>query len=916
MPSLIPDNAGAVMAGFGAAITLAAGKAIKLSAALEMNKISFTTMLGSAQAADAMLNKLATLAAGSPFGFNELVESSKKMLGLGVAAQNVLPWLTTIGDTVSAFGGGTAQVQSISDAFAKMLAQGTMAADQMNRLSDAGVPGWKLLAEVLNVDVATAMKMAEQKSIDTGSAIQGMMDKMSTRYAGSMQKASNTVTGQLSNMGDVATQIATKMGTSISKGLDLTSALGKANKQLDEFSQRIDSVGITKAMTDLIPDQVIVASMTAVTAYSAARFIPAMAAIRNAFLSARIAAIAFSASLGPLGWAVVGLTAVGTELYIQSQKTENQLELLNVAIEQEANYMSDTNEEANTLINKLREITGAAKMAEDQLAKVAGMADFRRSEDTNILPAIVPTSPPPGGGGGQTEKEARQIVRAQADYEIAVARDKASLLIDTIKSQEEEMDRQRKNGLSGVREYWSKRETEDANGLAVIKAYWDKRNSLEISGVNAELDALKKEKTAIESQIAETSDPSETIALKRELLGVTTDITLKERELGTVLKNNTQLAADESMSFITKYAELLNSTKKTMADMNTSNAMQGLKGSAKGYAEIENEKITRLKAVQDVVDGWSKGFATIKDEYGVTITDTVEMEKWRAQQNEAINIQSLDRKNEYYQTASDIRADIDAAYRANSLTALRAALTAENAIRLSNYEAQQTMMETWQSAYLAAHSTTAQLVADLYAGAFDGLQTAISGMLDGTKTVSDAFTELGKTMLKVVTDYVAQWLAGRIMMAIFGESTMATETAAGVAAGAAMAAAWAPAAAAVSLATFGANAGPAIAGITAANVTAMGFAIPALASGGITTGPTLAEIGEGKYKEAVLPLNKKVFERLGLTGGSAGGPSNQLIMNIHALDGKSVERWLESSGGRKIKRYFASQAREFVPAEV
>ena len=49
--------------------------------------------------------------------------------------------------------------------------------------------------------------------------------------------------------------------------------------------------------------------------------------------------------------------------------------------------------------------------------------------------------------------------------------------------------------------------------------------------------------------------------------------------------------------------------------------------------------------------------------------------------------------------------------------------------------------------------------------------------------------------------------------------------------------------------------------------------IPALASGGITTGPTTALIGEGSEQEAVLPLSK--LSNLISTGSVSGGRSSE-----------------------------------------
>jgi hypothetical protein len=49
--------------------------------------------------------------------------------------------------------------------------------------------------------------------------------------------------------------------------------------------------------------------------------------------------------------------------------------------------------------------------------------------------------------------------------------------------------------------------------------------------------------------------------------------------------------------------------------------------------------------------------------------------------------------------------------------------------------------------------------------------------------------------------------------------------------------------------------------------------IPALAEGGIATGPTLALIGEGKGPEAVIPLDKLE----GMMGGDFGNGQNVVV---------------------------------------
>jgi hypothetical protein len=90
-------------------------------------------------------------------------------------------------------------------------------------------------------------------------------------------------------------------------------------------------------------------------------------------------------------------------------------------------------------------------------------------------------------------------------------------------------------------------------------------------------------------------------------------------------------------------------------------------------------------------------------------------------------------------------------------------------------------------------------------------------------------------------------------------------------------------------------------------------AIPGLAEGGITTGPTLAQIGEGKYQEAVLPLNKRAFEKAGLTSKEQKQQPNFIFSpNFTTLDQKSFRRWLDDGGGDEMIGWMRKAYGEFV----
>lgn len=234
---------------------------------------------------------------------------------------------------------------------------------------------------------------------------------------------------------------------------------------------------------------------------------------------------------------------------------------------------------------------------------------------------------------------------------------------------------------------------------------------------------------------------------------------------------------------------------------------------------------------------------------------------------------------EYYTQCKDIQANIDEAYRALDMERLQEVLTEEAAIRLNDMEAQKTMMDTYQEAFLQAHMTTAQLVSDLYSTALGGLSTAFTNILTGAKSAKQAFTELGKSMIKVIAQYFAKQAAGMIVSHVMGQSLQKKEAASSAAMASSALAAWAhvavayetvhPGAAARALGsvtgilTSAAALGTTLLATTTGSGGESGGAkIQGYAKGGYFTRPTLGIIGEGVDDEVALPLNRAVFRNI------------------------------------------------------
>lgn len=325
-------------------------------------------------------------------------------------------------------------------------------------------------------------------------------------------------------------------------------------------------------------------------------------------------------------------------------------------------------------------------------------------------------------------------------------------------------------------------------------------------------------------------------------------------------------------------------------------------------------------------------------EFELSADGQISYEKMKNEELLAVQDEYAKKALQQYTDLVNEKYAIDEAMRTQNFEALQAALTDEYIAEQQHYDLKKQLLEEWKQAVFDAHWNGQQVMFDAAQAGLDSFQNSISGLIQGTTTLMQTFQNLGKAILKTIADSVAQWIAGQIKQAVFGKMLAAQQAATGTAAANAQYPAWAALAQQVSMATGGASA---IAGMAAwsANTAAgaaqtatqsafsgmfnsgsSGFSsnlsLPKLASGGVAYGSTYAEIGEGKYKEAVLPLSESTYDEIG--GGIAranGGGAGSITFNVSAMDAQSFGTWLENSAGRSLRQFLVNQDREFIATE-
>ena len=402
-----------------------------------------------------------------------------------------------------------------------------------------------------------------------------------------------------------------------------------------------------------------------------------------------------------------------------------------------------------------------------------------------------------------------------------------------------------------------------------------------------ETDELEKSRSANENYERDKTRLAELYAQKR--LDALSEEQAKAREL-------MNKARDLSFDAVTAKLTLYGSKQEQEVMKMQSDMEKAVASIDDKYAKLSqdfisltaSEKTVFLNALKE------KGIA-----YEQTSANEIAFEKQANLEKAAAYKSYMEERNAYFAQGKDIQAALDEAYNQNSLAMLQETLTAEMALRQSNIDAEKSLMDTYQEAYMNAHMGTLELIADMASTTLSGLETAFTDILTGAKNAKEAFLDLGKAMLKTIASYFSQMLSGMLVTALFGDKLNAASAAKTAAQGTAAAGALAPAAwlklvidpsagpVATGLLAGGTSAAVGIGMAAAATNSAAGTAgagnkTPHYAKGGYFTRPLVGVLGDAG-DEVALPLNRAVFDSIaeGITNSSESTDNREVATTFN-----------------------------------
>ncbi|MFK3755630.1 tape measure protein [Enterococcus avium] len=228
------------------------GRAIDRIDTIDTATKSLTVLTGSAQMAKTVMDNLAAAIEGTPIALNDVAMGAKKMVAAGMEGTKVKGVFQAIADAAYGVGDGAESIDQITSAIAGMQSAGVVYADDINRLVDAGIPAWQILANASQKSVTDMKEAVSDGTLEAGKAIETLRKGIeegtdgvagsTARMAGLAKTAGDTLSGSMANF-------RTAITTTIVKGLEpfkkvAVDALGSATASMKSF--RDNTIGSEK----------------------------------------------------------------------------------------------------------------------------------------------------------------------------------------------------------------------------------------------------------------------------------------------------------------------------------------------------------------------------------------------------------------------------------------------------------------------------------------------------------------------------------------------------------------------------------------------------------------------------------------------------------------------------------------------
>lgn len=174
---------------------------VNYNIAMQNYTAGLTTLLGSAEAAEAMITDLKEYAAKTPFEMSDLSSATQTLLSFGVAQQDVMGIMKMLGDVSL---GDQQKFQSLALVFGQVSSQGKLMGQDLLQMINAGFNPLQIITEKTGESMSSLKDKMSKGEIGINEVTQAFQwaTQEGGKFYGGMDRGSQTLSGQISTLKD------------------------------------------------------------------------------------------------------------------------------------------------------------------------------------------------------------------------------------------------------------------------------------------------------------------------------------------------------------------------------------------------------------------------------------------------------------------------------------------------------------------------------------------------------------------------------------------------------------------------------------------------------------------------------------------------------------------------------------------
>lgn len=228
---------GRKLAGLSAAAAGLLANGIKYNAQLEKYETALTTLTGSAEKAQEIMEQIQKDAKATPFDVAGLTQANQLLISTGLDAEDARDVILALGNAVAATGGGDDELSRMAVNLQQIKNVGKASALDIKQFAYAGIDVYGMLADYLGITREEAAKTSVTWEVMSAALINASQE--GGKYFGAMEKQSTTLNGQISNLKDSFNQFTGAVSEKLVPKLkDLLDYLNKLMAKYDELDPK------------------------------------------------------------------------------------------------------------------------------------------------------------------------------------------------------------------------------------------------------------------------------------------------------------------------------------------------------------------------------------------------------------------------------------------------------------------------------------------------------------------------------------------------------------------------------------------------------------------------------------------------------------------------------------------------------